>query len=402
MYGGDKKIVSIAFTILVAFLFFLPSVIFADQYDDFITAGQQHNIISNEHFLDTNGMNTSSIQSFLEERSSYLASYSDGGRSAAQIIYDAAHGKNEAGGTWNGVTINESTGTINPEVILVFLQKEQSLISRSTYDEWAMTASMGYYCYAGVSNDNNGNNCNDNYEGFTKQVENGAWQLRYNYEIATKDSSWWSSVYPGAIQYRTGNTATMGTSRTPPSSYDVTFSNQATASCYRYTPYVFFGNYNVWNLFYNTYDFDSSSAPPINTDDNIGNDTSPYSNHTFDSVINISGSKNTACRAYYNATLIADLGSSSWSYDHRPGLGVSNDYIYYKDSNGNQLSTKHIFVDRHKTGDINGDLGINIIDLSILASNWEQDGSGHDFVDLNRDGTVNIIDLSILASNWTG
>lgn len=403
MRGGYKTISKLLIMLLGIVSFFVfSSPASADQYDDYIAANQQHNVISNEHFTDTNGMSVDQIQSFLNEKGSYLAGYSDGGRSAAQIIYDAAHGKYEAAGTWNGVTINESTGTVNPEVILVFLQKEQSLISRTTYDAWAMTASMGYYCYAGVSNDNNGNNCNDNYEGFTKQVENGAWQLRYNYEIAAKDASWWNSVYPGQTQYRVGNTATMGTSRTPPSSYDVTFSNRATASCYRYTPYVFFGNYNVWNLFYNTYDFDSTSAPPVDPDDNIGNDTSEYSNNTFDSTINLSGGKNTACRAYFNSTLIADIGSSSWSYSYNPGFGISDDYIHYKDQYGNQLSRKHIFVDRHKAGDINGDLSINIIDLSILASNWEQNGSGHNFVDLNRDGTVNIIDLSILASNWTG
>ena len=48
-------------------------------------------------------------------------------------------------------------------------------------------------------------------------------------------------------------------------------------------------------------------------------------------------------------------------------------------------------------GDINGDGTVNIVDLSILLSNW---GTSDAAADLNHDGTVNIIDLSILLSHW--
>lgn len=398
MNGGYKTISKLLITLLGATsFFFFYSPVFADQYDDYIAASQQHNVISNDHFTDTNGMSVEQIQSFLNEKGSYLATYSDGGRSAAQIIYDAAQGKYEAAGTWNGIVINESTGTINPEVILVFLQKEQSLISTSTYDAWKMTASMGYYCFAGVSNDNNGNNCNDNYEGFTKQVENGAWQLRYNYEIAGKDSSWWNSVYPGATQYRVGNTATMGTSRTPPDSYSVTFSNQATASCYRYTPYVFFGNYNVWNLFYNVYDFDSTlNIGPF------GNDTGEIHLETHNDVVEIDGVKTTDCRAYFNEQLFSEIGATSWHISFSPAFGTTHNVIMYRDENGAEINHKSIYVTKYKYSDIDGDQKIGLLDLSILASYWGQSNPKNSFADINSDGVVNIVDLSILADNWTG
>lgn len=52
-----------------------------------------------------------------------------------------------------------------------------------------------------------------------------------------------------------------------------------------------------------------------------------------------------------------------------------------------------------KVGDLNGDLLVNIRDLSILASNWGHSGAGI-LGDLNGDGVVNIRDLSILAAHW--
>ena len=394
MLGGSKKIVKFVIIMLSIGVFFsYGSPALADQYDDYIAAGTQHNIISNEHFLDINSMSAADIQSFLSARGSYLAGYSDGGRSAAQIIYDAAHGKYEAAGDWNGISINESTGTVNREVILVFLQKEQSLISTSTYDAWKMTASMGYFCYAGVTGDDNNNNCKDIYEGFTKQVENGAWQLRYNYEAAARDATWWNTYYPGQTRYRVGDTITAGTSRTPPDSYQVTLTNQATASCYRYTPYVFFGNYNVWNLFYNTYDFDSTGG---------GNDSTAYNRKMYDGSVAIDGSKILGHIAYFNDTAIAGTNTTSWNIVFEPPVGDNVYFIYYRDTNYNEMGYKRIHIIKHRTADINGDNSVNLLDLSILATYWGHTNPSESFADINGDCVVNLLDLSMIASNWTG
>lgn len=202
-----------------------------------------NNLINDGTFINTGAMDTGAIQRFLESKGSYLKDYSDGGRSAAQIIYDAAHGHGDASGSINGIDINTSTGTVNPQVILVTLQKEQSLISRTTHQDWAMLASMGYACYPGVNNDNNSNGCNDSYEGFTKQVENGAWQLRYNYERAQGH---------GFGDYQVGQDFCFDDWN---GTHCGRFDNRATASLYRYTPHVYNGNYNFWNLFFNTYQF---------------------------------------------------------------------------------------------------------------------------------------------------
>jgi chitodextrinase len=50
-----------------------------------------------------------------------------------------------------------------------------------------------------------------------------------------------------------------------------------------------------------------------------------------------------------------------------------------------------------KVGDINQDNAIDVLDLSILLSDWSTTTAA---ADLNHDGSVNIYDLSILISNW--
>lgn len=51
-------------------------------------------------------------------------------------------------------------------------------------------------------------------------------------------------------------------------------------------------------------------------------------------------------------------------------------------------------------GDINGDGMVNVSDLSILASNYNQSGRTLAQGDLTGDGLVNVFDLSMLAANW--
>ena len=194
------------------------------------------NLIPDGTFIDINSMDTGAIQRFLESKGSYLKDFSENGRSAAQIIRDAAHGINDAAGSINGITINSSTGTVNPQAILVTLQKEQSLISKATRDDNALSKAMGYACP-----DSGGRDLR--YAGFTKQVENAAWQLRYNYERAQGR---------GFGDYQVGQSFTFSDWN---GSHSGTFGNRATASLYRYTPHVYNGNYNFWNLFFNTYRF---------------------------------------------------------------------------------------------------------------------------------------------------
>lgn len=63
-------------------------------------------------------------------------------------------------------------------------------------------------------------------------------------------------------------------------------------------------------------------------------------------------------------------------------------------SNGSNNSAP---VSSLKRSDVNGDGKVNVLDLSIILSNFLKAGGKSD---LNGDGKTNILDLSILLSNW--
>lgn len=194
-------------------------------------------LIDDAEFTSVDSMTADDVQRFLTQQGSFLAGYSENGRLASQIIVDAAHGFGDGSGTINGITLSPSTGTVSPAVLLVALQKEQGLISMTTQNDAALRTAMGYACP-----DSGG--CNPNYAGFTKQVENAAWQLRYNYERAQGR---------GFSDFQVGQSQCFSN---PSGGSDCTsFDNRATAALYRYTPHVYNGNYNFWNLFTNVYVF---------------------------------------------------------------------------------------------------------------------------------------------------
>ena len=110
--------------------------------------------------------------------------------------------------------------SINPQVLLVTLQKEQGLVTASwgksaaTYDK-----ALGFGCP-----DSGG--CNPLYAGFANQVYSAAKQLkRY-------------AANPTSYSYRAGRTNTiLWNPNTACGSSSVYIENQATASLYNYTPY---------------------------------------------------------------------------------------------------------------------------------------------------------------------
>lgn len=125
-----------------------------------------------------------------------------GGKSAAQIIWEAgqAHG-------------------INPQVLIVMLQKHEGLITDSWPSKYKFGRAMGYACPDAAP-------CNEQYYGFYNQVSSAAWQFkRY---VTYPD---WYNFKTGATRYiqYNHNTACGGS--------QVFIENTATAALYNYTPY---------------------------------------------------------------------------------------------------------------------------------------------------------------------
>ena len=177
----------------------------------------------------------------MEAASGYCSALGAATRTAAQIINDVA----------------KACG-INPQVLVILLEKEQSLVT----DKWPLDIQLrhatGFACPDTAP-------CNPAYEGFFYQVYNAARQFKIY------------QAFPNSYNYRAGRTNIIkwnpnnacGTS-------EVYIQNQATAALYIYTPYrpnaaalnnlygtgdgcSSYGNRNFWRIF--TDWFGSTKSP---------------------------------------------------------------------------------------------------------------------------------------------
>ena len=178
-----------------------------------VRAFSPHYLVSDGEFTDSTSMNETQIQLFLKQRGSKLATYlpkdANGGvRSAAHIIVSSAQ-----------------RNRINPRVLLVLVQKEQSLVEGATPSNHELNWAMGY----GVCD-----NCSkkdpaiQKFKGFSQQVDYAAKRLRYYIDHPQE-----FSIRPNR-QTRIDNQW-------------ITPINLATAALYLYTPHIH-GNLNFWNI----------------------------------------------------------------------------------------------------------------------------------------------------------
>ncbi|MBS2038488.1 hypothetical protein JST97_26145 [bacterium] len=153
-------------------------------------------LITNKEFTDSTALDSAGIQAFLEERNSFLADYSENGKSAAQIIHEAAQKAN-----------------INPLVVLTTLEKENSMVSREKQPrQKALAASMGY----GYTD---GGNYTAGAKSFSSQVLKGAQLLADLYSEAQ------SQTYPLTFRADYGK-------------HKVQIDNAATYALFQYTPHT--------------------------------------------------------------------------------------------------------------------------------------------------------------------
>ncbi len=218
-------------------------------------------IITDTVFADSGSMDAAAIQAFLDARAPSCRPGNDGTPCLRQARFDTwtRPADDRCRGTYTG-NGNESAAMviakvaaacgINPQVLIVMLQKEQGLVTASG---GSLTASryqkaMGFGCPDTAP-------CDARYYGFYNQVYQAAWQLQ-NY-----------ALNPTRYAHRAGMVNNV---RFHPNaacgSSPVLIQNQATASLYNYTPYQpnaaalaagygtgdscsSYGNRNFWNHF---------------------------------------------------------------------------------------------------------------------------------------------------------
>jgi len=187
-------------------------------------------IISDEEVSDYTVMSLDDIQKFLINKGSYLASYSTVACTDVDVLFS-----NPCSGPAQTAAqiISERTtaNKVSPRFLLVLIQKEQSLVEDSSPKQSQLDWAAGYGCPDGGS-------CNIRWQGFWKQINSAAMQFRDYLDN------------PQLYSFQVGGTYTFtnpyGTiSNTP---MTVTPVNQATAALYNYTPHVYNGNYNFYNI----------------------------------------------------------------------------------------------------------------------------------------------------------
>jgi hypothetical protein len=247
-------------------------------------------LITDEAFSDVGTFGSAAgIQNFLEKRNSALANTSPDFliklkepdtltkvgledpqpnlsrlRTAAELIYDAS--------TKHG---------LNPQVTLVTLEKEQSLITGQFSGDTLqrrLDRAMGFGCP-----DDEG--CGDIFLGFYRQLfgtfdsSNSRWlgaaaSLMRSFRTEVNgvrvgrgpgvDAQNQVFGRPTVRTSRRGDTIvidnTLGGYAGVQPNQPVTLSNFATAALYRYTPHVFNGNYNFWRLFHSWFKYPNGTV----------------------------------------------------------------------------------------------------------------------------------------------
>ncbi|HWL76313.1 LGFP repeat-containing protein, partial [Microbacterium sp.] len=188
------------------------------------------NIISDAVFFNRNAMTEAQIQAFLQAKvpscqSGYtcLKDWYDTSRSTAADAMCGAY----SGGVRERASriiykVAQACG-INPQVILVTLQKEQGLVTHTWPSEWRYTIAMGQGCPDTAA-------CDTRYYGFFNQVYGAAWQMK-RYANPPSTSQYFTWYAPGKtwnILYNPNRAC---------GSSPVFVQNQATANLYYYTPY---------------------------------------------------------------------------------------------------------------------------------------------------------------------
>lgn len=240
-------------------------------------------IISDALFYDSSAMTMAEIQAFLNSKCSAAPCIN----TITTTSTDRA-ASNMCPGGYVGVA-NESTASIiynvqrscgiSAKVILVMLQKETSLVTKSNPSDLSLRKAMGYACP-------DTSVCDSRYYGLFNQIYGAASQLK-RYGLRTSDNISFRTKFqigvPFDISYNPNPDCGKKT---------VTVKNMATTALYYYTPYTpndsalsnlggvapdpscaSYGNRNFWVFYNNWFGDPHRSAPPGVTVSRVGGST---------------------------------------------------------------------------------------------------------------------------------
>ncbi|MFD4423047.1 hypothetical protein ACFWN7_16300 [Agromyces sp. NPDC058484] len=230
-------------------------------------------IIADGIFFNSSAMNEAQVQAFLNAQVPNCAA--GNGWPCLKDLRTATSSRSSSGTGHCAAYQGEPTETaarvivkvaqacgINPQVLIVMLQKEQGLVTATSPTERQYRVAMGYACPDTAP-------CDTQYYGFANQVYMAAWQLRQYTNFPDR-------------RYKVGAVSIQFHPNTACGSTVVNIVNQATANLYNYTPYQpnaaalanlggtgdacsSYGNRNFWVHFNNWF------GPTTTADNPFGN-----------------------------------------------------------------------------------------------------------------------------------
>lgn len=226
---------------LFAMLLMLVGLVHSPQAEAAYDGG---NLIDNGSYLNSLSMSKEQIQSFLVSKGgaiankNFMLNCSSAGAQAEAIYNSIGAPCNYQVPASHIIYYASQVYGLNPQVVITTMQKEQSLITAVNPTDRQYAQAMGYACPTSGS-------CSDS-SNFFWQIDNGTWVLRFHYERARGNNSWWYSggwtcgteknyykpnLYPGQeVRFYDGNGVHYRTHY---------IMNAATSSLYCYTPHAY-------------------------------------------------------------------------------------------------------------------------------------------------------------------
>lgn len=384
-------------------------------------------LIDDSVFRQTNTMTRSQIRSFLTSKNSgikdrtFTFNCASAGSQAEELYENAGAPCGKKVLSSDIIYYASKVYGLNPQVILATMQKEQSLITTTNPTSWQINQAMGYACpdSGGCGSSN-----------FFYQIDNGAWVLRYHYERARRNMTWW----------RTSTTWTCGTTKNyyKPSLYPNvgttfiddngvsfrkhTLFNAATSSLYCYTPHAYnnpkglyglpkygtkgmyyTGSYNFVKFFNAWFGSTTSSVRDISFVgdwDGDGQDTLGIkrgreylldNNNDGIEEVRVSWGKPT------DQVIVGD-----WDNDGKDEIGLKRGREYFLDTNNDGRSNAYIAWGRPTD--------------QVIIGDWDNDGKDETglkrgrqyFLDSNNDGRSNFYFSwgrptdQVIVGDWNG
>jgi|GEM_PF-1589806 len=363
-------------------------------------------LIDDVVFNDTSSMTGPQIDAFLNSRNSCISSNS--GFSAVNPVgYSPSSGYQYGGHVSAGTVISNVSQVygLNPQVLLVTLQKEQSLITSTSCSTDTIAKAVGYACPDNITASNysgidiysrngttytsvNGTCVNSaGSVGFSQQLIHAAWLLKFSQQRSLGNTSWaviygnWDNsddlvpCYSGLM--------TQGTLKRCPNGsatyYDgwatidgvaTHMESGATAALYRYTPH-FHGNQNFVNIFESWFGGTISalfySCHNATNVAGVGNGAKVVSNHSGRADnMTLTLLNNTASACIEAHTWLP--GQQSWYSNiatSHPAVDPRDDTVISADTNGDGIS--ELYIIKYRGGD-SGKIEIHGWDPS--AQHW--------------------------------